>query len=200
MKMVEVMKEWTPAQLFIRFTEFYRFAHREFVYDNVLENDMVHPLVENNHVWGNRPEYHLPLAVLNNGDCGVAALAVGEVLKFIGGYKLQYQCNGGHYYLYIGNYVGSGKFYFDTIYPYGVVSPDLMLQPRNPKLRKDETIDVQDFVYRALRHKLDIEFIEQFVRFFNPTYTFPYDVPNTVEFRHEWYYEQSPDIDTPEEY
>lgn len=172
---------WTPSMVAQRFVEFYRFAHRTFIYDGVMENEHVYPLLEHS-VWRDRPEYHLPLAILNNGDCYVAAVAIGEVLAHMG-YQVRYHDNVAH--VFISVLINNKWVYTDTIYPEGKLDEETML-------KVDEHYDLQTLplfllVEDRFNDLIDKEFVTQFVRFFHPSYTFNYLFTPSTE-SGEWYY------------
>lgn len=183
------------TDLFVRFVEFYRFAHRGVIYDNVPFNQSVvdSPVFAEGGYWALKPEFRLPLAVLNNGDCFIAALAVGEVLR-LQGVEVQYHSNGGHFFLstvkknrFSRNQMRQWPVYFDTLCPLGVRDEKQMLQHPNQALYRFESGDAQWLVERALEDAIDIEFIEQFVRFYDSDYRFPYAVPKVVN-KNQWFY------------
>lgn len=183
-----------------RFAEFYHFSHRDFIYDAFAYNDAAMRLLTEatSGPWVDRPDMHLPIAVLNNGDCFVAALAVGEALR-AQGFEVKYYANGGHYFISVRHYeklqnaepgvhpYTTFEVYYDTIYPLGKRSPEEMLRHHNPEIYKLETGDAQWLVERALEDAIDIEFIEQFVRFYDFDYAFPYRIPNAVG-TNQWFY------------
>lgn len=182
--------------IIVRFAEFYHFAHREFIYDAVtLNQDAVKLLTDSEH-WKDKPEMHMPIAVLNNGDCFVAALAIGEALR-AKGHDVKYHGNGGHYFLSIRCIVGETvedskivRLYLDTIYPEGKLDISEMLRHPNPTYYRPEEGDVHWLVERALEDSLDVEFVEQFVRFYDPDYQFTYAIPPGVN-KSKWFYRPS---------
>lgn len=183
--------------LLMRFVEFYHFAHRDFIYDGTGVNDSVLDLLEadTDGPWSDKPEMHHPIASLNNGDCFIAALAVGEVLR-LEGHKVKYYANGGHYFFSLKVVTLVGKslrrtqdVYFDTIFPYGKIVYFDMLHPKDPDLIFDAEGSASWLSERALESSLDIEFIEQFVRFYVPDYVYPYSVGMHVN-PNKWFYRQ----------
>lgn len=87
--------ELTPADLFARWIAFYQLAHREFIKDT--PNDYSKNTVKATHHVKDDME-RLAVMVMNSGDCGVTALAVGLALECTGG-LVKYHDNGGHVYV-----------------------------------------------------------------------------------------------------
>lgn len=176
-----------------RFLEFYNFSHRNFIYDDVDVNVDVYKLlgvdVPIPKIWDG--DTTRACAVLNNGDCFIAALAIGEALR-VQGYRPRYHSNGGHYFVSFKHYEEPHDVfpvYFDTIFPRGKRNIDEMLRHPNPALYRLAEGDAQWLVERALEDAIDIAFIEQFVRFFTPVYKFPYAIPPGVG-TEQWFYKE----------
>lgn len=182
--------------LMVRFAEFYRFAHRDFIYDTVHTSKLADKILANpDNYWSDEPDMHLPLAVLNNGDCFVAALAVGEVMRLRGA-SIKYHSNGAHYFISakVATLVGRSirkeqTLYFDTLRPEGTSVYGDLLSPDNDTLLRFDQGDAEWFSERALESALDVEFIEQFVRFYFPTYVYPYPLGPGVD-NTKWFYQK----------
>jgi len=176
-----------------RFLEFYNFSHRNFIYDDIDVNVDVYRLlgmtVPPPKIWEN--DTARACAVLNNGDCFIAALAIGEALR-TQGYHPWYHSNGGHYFVSFQHYDDTKEtfpIYFDTIFPQGKRNIEEMLRHPNPALYRLADGDAQWLVERALEDVFDIAFIEQFVRFFKADYKFPYAIPPGVG-TEQWFYKE----------
>ena len=161
-----------------RFIEYYRFCNRHEIAKRSDINHDVQLYLDDMRLDGS---YCLKtLSAINSGDCGVAALAIGEVMRICGNMDMLYFDNGNHATI-AGRMWDAGKvigyYYVDTLLPSGVYSESDVFGYDAETKAKLYTAEEHAAAWLPDDH-LGKEIIEQFVRFYDPDYRYPYAISN----------------------
>lgn len=159
-----------------RFIEYYRFSNRHEIAKRSDINHDVKFYLDDMRLDGS---YCLKtLSVINSGDCGVAALAIGEVMRVRGNMDMFYFDNGKHatmVWCLPDDGSGLGYCYVDTLVPNGVYSESGVFG-HNSKTKGNLYTAEQHAAAWLPDDHLGKEIIEQFVRFYDPDYRYPYAI------------------------